>query len=132
MTRPTGSFLKSHLRWQDWLGGALGAAVGVSPWAAGETSHEAAVLNAAHIGVLVLGLAVFELVDLRRWGEIGRLACGLWLTASPFVFGYADAGHLRYWHLALGPPLTVLAALELWQGWKLRPQASSDQGEGHA
>lgn len=128
----TGSFLKNPRTWEDWLGGGLGVAVGVSPWAAGETSHEAAVLNAAQMGVLVLGLAVFELVDLRRWGEIGQLACGIWLTASPFVFGYADAGHLRYWHFVLGPLLTMLALLELWQDRKPRPQVVSDQRKTRA
>ena len=132
MTMATSSFLTIPRTWQDWLGAGLGAAVGVSPWAAGDASHEAVVLNAAQIGVLVLGLAVFERVNLRRWGELGQLACGIWLTASPFVFGYADAGQLRYWHFALGPLLTMLAALELWHDWMLQPHKLSDQRKTHA
>jgi len=112
-------FLKSHRTWEEWLDIGFGVAVGVSPWAAGETSHETVVPNAAQIGLLVLGLAAFELVDLRRREEIAQLACGVWLTASPFLLGYAGAGHLRYWHFALGPLLTMLAVLELWQDWNL-------------
>jgi SPW repeat len=128
----TGSFRTNPSMWEDWLGGGIGVAVGVSPWVAGETSHEAAVLNAAQIGVLVIGLAVFELVNLRRWGEVGQLACGIWLTASPFVFSYADAGQLRYWHFFLGSLLMMLAVLELWQDRKLHPHKLSDRGKTHA
>jgi hypothetical protein len=121
------SFLKKHRTWEDWLGIGLGVAVGVSPWAAGETSHEIVMLNAAQIGLLVLGLATFELVDLRRWEEIAQLACGVWLTASPFLLGYADAGHLKYWHFALGPLLAALAVLELWQDWNLSHEELSER-----
>jgi len=46
-------------------------------------------------------------------------ACGLWLIASPFMFGYADAGTLRYWHFMLGVAVALLAILELRQDWKL-------------
>jgi len=43
----------------------------------------------------------------------------LWLIASPFVFGYADAGTLRYWHFVLGFAVVLLAVLELRQDWEL-------------
>jgi hypothetical protein len=43
----------------------------------------------------------------------------LWLIASPFIFGYADAGTLRYWHFILGIAVVLLAVLELRQDWKL-------------
>jgi hypothetical protein len=44
---------------------------------------------------------------------------GLWLIASPFIFGYAEAGALRYWHFVLGAAVVLLAMLELRQDWKL-------------
>jgi len=47
------------------------------------------------------------------------MTCGLWLIASPFVFGYADAGTLRYWHVVLGIAVVLLAVLELRQDWEL-------------
>lgn len=112
-------FLKSHRTWEDWLGMALGLATGISPWAAGETSNETVVLNSAQMGLLILGLAVFELIDLRRWEEIAQLGCGIWLMVSPFHFGYADAGDLRYWHFVLGASVAALSLLELWQDWRL-------------
>jgi SPW repeat len=67
----------------------------------------------------VLALGASEVVDLRRWEESLEAACGLWLIASPFTFGYADAGSLRFWHFALGNAVVLLAALELRQDWKL-------------
>ena len=112
-------FLKSHRTWEDWLAMALGVAVGVSPWAADETSNEAVVLNSAQMGLLILGLAVFELVDLHRWEEMAQLACGIWLLVSPFPFGYAHEGSLRYWHFVLGAFVVALALLQLWQDWQL-------------
>ena len=68
---------------------------------------------------MILGLAVFELVEPSRWKEIGQLACGMWLTASPFVFAYSDTGLLANWHIALGTVVMFLASLELWQDWQL-------------
>ena len=60
-----------------------------------------------------------ELFDLERSEEAWLLVCGLWLIVSPFVLGYADSGTLAYWHVALGIAVVLLAALELWQDWKL-------------
>ena len=64
-----------------------------------------------------LALAQLELVRLRRWEEIAQLACGLWLSASPFIFDYAHQDHLRFWHWALGAIVSILALFELWQDW---------------
>ena len=79
--------------------------------------------NATIVGIVVLVLGASEVVvlvvDLRRWEESLEAACGLWLIASPFVLGYADAGTLRYWHFVLGIAVVLLAVLELRQDWKL-------------
>jgi hypothetical protein len=113
-------FLEAHRTWQDWLALGLGIMIGLAPWVTGETSNWPAVLNAAVIGLLVLILAEIELVKLRRWPEMGELGCGLWQTASPYVFGYAGAGQLRYWHFVLGLLVALLAGLELWQDRRLK------------
>ncbi len=67
----------------------------------------------------MLVLAELELVGLQRWQEFADIACGVWLIASPFIFGYAGGGPLRLWHYALGALVVLLAAFELWQDWKL-------------
>jgi 4-hydroxybenzoate polyprenyltransferase len=113
-------FLDAHRTWQDWVVLGLGILIGLSPWLTGEAADRAVVVNAALIGVLVFVLAEIELVKLRRWPEIGQLVCGLWQTVSPYVFGYAGAGQLRYWHFILGAFVALLAMLELWQDRRLK------------
>ena len=51
---------------------------------------------------LVIALGALELTGLQRWEQGGEIACGLWLIVSPFIFGYAEADALRYWHFVLG------------------------------
>jgi hypothetical protein len=122
-------FLNIHRSWEDWVGMLLGVLIGFSPWLAGEPHDPAVMWNAFLVGVLVLGLAQLEYVSLQRWEEIGEIACGLWLMASPFVFGYADAGALRYWHFILGVVVALIAALELWQDWKLSEKELAQHGQ---
>lgn len=122
-------FLNIHRPWEDWAGMLLGVLIGFSPWLAGQHEDQAVMWNALLVGVLVLGLAQLEYVSLQRWEEVGEIACGLWLMASPLIFGYADAGELRYWHIVLGAIVALLAALELWQDWKLSEQELAQHGE---
>jgi hypothetical protein len=108
-----------HYLWEDCLSMALGAVIVLTSWVIGDVGSQAAVINAVIVGILVLALGASEFLDLRRWEEGLETACGLWLMASPFIFGYAGAGTLRYWHLVLGAAVVLLAMLELRQDWKL-------------
>ena len=108
-----------HYDWEDCLSMALGALIIATSWLANDVGSTNAALNAAIVGILVLALAGSEFVDLHRWEEGLETACGLWLIASPFVFGYADAGALRYWHFVLGIAVVLLAVMELRQDWEL-------------
>lgn len=112
-------FFKVHRAWEDWFGMALGILIGLSPWIVEQPVDELPMMNAIAVGVAVFLLAETELVNLRRWEESLELLCGLWLIASPFVFGYVEAGGLAAWHFTLGGIVTVLAAIELWQDWSL-------------
>jgi hypothetical protein len=120
--------LNMHRNWEDWLGMALGAIIGLSPWLAGEQDNPAILWNVVIVGALVIALAAMELASLQRWEEGLEIAAGLWLAASPFIFGYADAGTLRYWHFILGAGVMVLAVLELWQDWKLSDKQLAQHG----
>jgi hypothetical protein len=109
--------LKTHRTWEDGVGLMLGLLIGLSPWFYDEPVVPVVVLNSALTGLAVLALAQLELVHLRRWEEVAQLACGLWLSASAFLFQYAHQDHLRLWHWALGAAVTVPAVFELWQDW---------------
>jgi hypothetical protein len=61
-------------------------------------------------------------VALQRWEEVATILAGLWLIASPYIFGYSHDGLLRFWHSSLGGLVVLLAALQLWQDWKLSDQ----------
>jgi hypothetical protein len=122
-------FLGVHRTWEDWFGIALGVLIGLSPWLAGQQDNQIVMWNAVLVGALVLSLAALEFVGLQRWEEAAAFVLGLWLIASPFTFGYADAGVLRYWHFALGGIVTLLAVLELWQDWKLSDKELASHGQ---
>ena len=122
------SFLKKHRTWEDWVGIGLGVLIGMTPWFAAETENQGVVLNAMAVGLVVLALAAFEFVDLRRWEEVAELACGSWLAASPFVYDYASGGQLRSWHIASGVLVALLAVLKLWQDWTLSAQELAKHG----
>ena len=108
-----------HYLWEDCASMVLGVLIALTSWMVGDAGSQAVVANAAIIGILVLALGASEFLDLRRWEEGLETACGLWLIASPFVFGYANAGTLRYWHFALGAAVVLLAVSELRQDWNL-------------
>jgi SPW repeat len=120
---------KVHRTWEDWVSIALGVLVGLSPWLAGEQGDAAVNWNAVILGALVIALGALELSGLQRWEEAVEIACGLWLIVSPFIFGYADAGTLRYWHFALGALVALLAVVELWQDWKLNEKELAQHGQ---
>jgi hypothetical protein len=105
----------SHRTWEDWLGILLGIAIALAPWVVEETANERAVANAAVVGLAVMMLAELDLVSFRRWSEAGLIVCGVWVAASPFVFGYSGGGALRAWHVVAGLAVALLGFLELWQ-----------------
>jgi uncharacterized membrane protein len=109
-----------HYIWEDCVSMALGALIVLTSWLFGDGASQTVAVNIVIVGILVVALGASELfLDLRRWEESLEVVCGLWLIASPFVFGYADTGTLRYWHFVLGIAVMLLAVLELRQDWKL-------------
>jgi hypothetical protein len=117
-----------HRTWEDWIGIVIGALIAISPWMVNAVDSQFVVINAVIVGVLVMSLAGMEIVVLRPSEEWFELACGLWLTASPFVFGYAGTGVLQYWHFGLGAMVVLLAVVELWQDWMLSDKKLAQHG----
>ena len=73
-------------------------------------------MNAALVSLTLLLSTAFELVGLHIWQDASELLCGVWIAASPYV--YAEVGELRYWHLALGAALAMLATINFWKAAK--------------
>jgi len=121
-------FFSTHRTWEDWLGMLLGVLIVVSPWFpfsnldVMDSERSTMILNTFVIGMLIFGLAQLEYVALQRWEEVGEILLGLWLIASPFVFGYSGDEMLRIWHAVLGGIVVLLGALQLWQDWRLSDQ----------
>jgi hypothetical protein len=121
--------LGTHRTWEDWCGMLLGLLIILSPWFPTQTSPEIVegdrslmILNAFTVGILVLGLAQLEYVALQRWQEVGEILLGLWLIASPAIFGYANDAMMLFWHCLLGVLVVLLGALQLYQDWELTDQ----------
>ena len=122
-------FFSTHRPWEDWFGMLLGVLIVVSPWFPLQPANDVMdversvmILNTFVVGMLVFGLAQLEYVALQRWEEIAEIAFGLWLIASPFIFGYSGDDMLRAWHATLGGIVVLLGALQLWQDWRLSDQ----------
>ena len=128
--------LTTHRTWEDWCGMLLGVLIVLSPWFPNPAGHEVVdaersfvILNTFTIGILVFGLAQLEYVALQRWEEVAEIVAGLWLIASPYIFGYSDDGMLRFWHTSLGGLVVLLAALQLWQDWGLKDEDMLKHGQ---
>jgi hypothetical protein len=61
--------------------------------------------------------------------SVAEMALGLWLIASPYIFGYSGDGMLRFYHSSLGGVVVLLAALQLWQDWDLSDQEMLKHGQ---
>jgi hypothetical protein len=107
----------THPAWEDWLGVVLGVLIALTPRITGEAVSATAQLNTILIGLLVVAVGFLERIRLHHWEEIAALALGAWLIALPFIYGYAAAGTLRFWHFALGGIVMLVALHELWQDW---------------
>jgi hypothetical protein len=122
-------FFRMHRPWEDWFGMLLGLLIVISPWFPFQPERDVMdadrsimILSTFVVGMLVFGLAQLEYVALQRWEEVAEIALGLWLIASPFIFGYSGDDTLRLWHATLGGIVVLLGALQLWQDWRLSDQ----------
>jgi hypothetical protein len=129
-------FFRTHRTWEDWCGMLLGVLIVLSPWFPAETGHEVVdaerslvILNTFTVGILVFGLAQLEYVALQRWEEVTAILLGLWLIASPYLFGYSGDDMLRFYHSSFGGLVVLLAALQLWQDWDLNDQDLLKHGQ---
>jgi hypothetical protein len=117
-----------HPSWEDWASMAVGALILISAWATlGDLGY--ATLSAVLVGCLVIMAAWLEVAWLefmmpQIWEEWVELVLGLWLVASPWVFGYSQLIVPTVIHIVLGGLVVLLALLELWQDRGLSPRSA--------
>jgi hypothetical protein len=121
------NFLRTHRTWEDWAGIALSILIILSPWMARQSADPGVVLVTALLGLMLLTLAQYELVQAHRSVEMVELALGVAVMALPFLLGYNGTGKLNIWHFVLGGLVSSLAILELWQGWHGSERARSER-----
>jgi hypothetical protein len=105
---------RARRAFQQWSIVALGILI-TAVALLGDSSDVNVPMNAALLSFVLLSSTGFELVGLHRWQDTCEFLCGIWSAASPFAFGYAEAGQLRYWHVASGALLMLLASFNFWK-----------------
>ena len=107
-------------RWQVWLSALVGLWVFASPWVlANAASTVAAPLTSGAewnlwiVGGAVVVLAVAALMSYRAWEEWLSALLGVWLVASPWVFGFSDATAMLWSTLVAGAAVFVLGVWTL-------------------
>lgn len=86
----------------------------VSPWLLGFAGEQAASWNAWISGLVIAGLALAAVVDLKEWEEWVNLILGLWVAVAPWLLGFAAIATAMWTHVAIGVGVAILAAVELW------------------
>ena len=99
--------------WQDLACMGLGVLILLSPWVVPNDDMGAMTVNTVVVGLVVLLVSEIELAGHSVREEAANGAAGLWLMASPFIFGYG--GELQIWHLVLGALIALFSLIELWQ-----------------
>lgn len=100
-------------QWQDIVSLVAGIGLTGAPWALGVLEQgDAMVYNAIAVGLAIAFFALADLAKEERWEPIVSLLLGLWAVVSPWVLGFATAGHMMVVTVAAG---AIVAVVSLWQ-----------------
>jgi uncharacterized membrane protein HdeD (DUF308 family) len=113
--------IDTHPVWEDGLSFGLGVLIVLTPYLTGDAVSQTVQVATTFLGLLVMFAAFTERLQVidravepaREWEEVLEVILGAAMIALPFLFGYANAGTLRYWHFALGAVLLLLAIFQL-------------------
>jgi hypothetical protein len=92
---------------------ALGVWVLASPYILQFTVYDAARISATAVGPFVVGFAITRLAVEPRWFWAGwvNVALGLWLLATPFLFGLFNVTDVLLNFVISGALIAIFAAL---------------------
>ena len=125
--------MKQMKHWQDLVSALLGAWLILSPWAVGFSDSLPATANFLGVGVLLVTAGVGAILVPKAWEEWVEVALGLFLIASPWVFGFAGLQGALQNALFCGLAVTVLALWVLgtddeYGGWLHRLVGPAEEG----
>jgi hypothetical protein len=97
--------------WEDWVSGALGFWLLVSPWVL-DYSGMTAAQNAVVVGFLLIAIEFVEVSAFRVWEEWVNVVIGAWLVISPWVLDTALVPTINF--VIVGLLVLALALYEIW------------------
>lgn len=97
--------------WQDPVNAVIGAALVLSPWAAGYAEEMVATTNAVVVGLALIATAFGAMLAPKAWEEWTEAILGLWMVISPWALGY---GHLQMAMLVAAVGGLAVVALAVW------------------
>ena len=109
----TGTQLNAGQSWEDVCSVSAGVLIVLSPLAAGSAATPSVAISAGLAGITITVMVMLQLMMLRRWEELLKLACGVWVVLAPLLLQYD--GTLRLLHFILGGTVVFLSILEFWQ-----------------
>ena len=101
------------LKWEDWLGIALGAFLLASPWIFGYSDSSAPMMNALVMGSILVFEELLEVGEHETVEEWIDVAAGLWLMAAPSVLGFSSEAAAALTSFADGAFTVIFAALAM-------------------
>ncbi|MBB3064989.1 SPW repeat domain-containing protein [Limibacillus halophilus] len=107
------SWISDHHDWEDVCSVSAGVLIVLSPLAAGSAATPSVAISAGLAGITITVMVMLQLMMLRRWEELLKLACGVWVVVAPLLMQYD--GTLRLLHFVLGGTVVFLSVLEFWQ-----------------
>jgi hypothetical protein len=109
--------MEKKTTWEDWVNLLLGAWIFIIPWTINHGMPNlymsVAMWNFWIVGALTFATAALALQNIKPWEELTNLALGLWLMASPWMFGYNTQSGLLWNSVVVGLAVSVLSCLAL-------------------
>lgn len=102
----------------------VGIALILAPWYLELSSETAAARNAFIAGAAIAIIAMLAISKSYDWEEYLNLAVGVWVTAAPWVLGFAEMRTATGAHVVVGLSVILLSGFELWRLYR-SPEARS-------
>jgi hypothetical protein len=114
------------MKWASWLNVLLGAWLFVAPWVIGYSGTGALDDHAAGLTVLLVALASVAVPLNVDTLAIVNLLAGIWIAASPIMFGYGDLRAAASNDVGVGLLIVLMAAIRIGSSRRMPGQRVMD------